>query len=300
MDRYPGDDLTAVADYEPIVGLELSDRQPFFYAEFLTRSTKGSLFHMHYAMELGIVTKGSMERYFPDGRIILRPGDVWLTSPLEPHWWRVPQKGTRIAVFHFFPEFLASLRFQEAPDLKLMAPFVVPPLARPRSTARKRKQVLEWMARIRALPDNAFKPIRLHLLLMEGLVLLHEGWTPPERVQEKVSFGRLTPAIRLVFDTRRYIPTAAAAKACSLSRNRFHELFLQLMGLSFSDFALRYRLSRAARELHETRDPVKAIAERWGFADVSHFHRLFTEIYRCSPRTYREGQGLQSSTPQPK
>ena len=133
MNHYPGENLLAVADDATSLGLELFERQPFHYSEFDLPATDGLFFHMHYVMELGIVTEGAMERIFPDRRGTLRKGDTWLTSLLEPHWWRVSQRGTRIAVFHFLPEFLATLHFAEAPDLKLMAPFTVSPSARPRS-----------------------------------------------------------------------------------------------------------------------------------------------------------------------
>ena len=290
MEHYSGDELMMAADYERPIGLELSEERPFTYAEFETPASPGTQFHMHYAIELGVVTEGSMERFFPDERLGLNKGSVWLNSLLEPHWWRVSAQRTRIAVFHILPEFLAALRFQEAPNLRLMAPFTVPPAARPRSTKYNRGQILDLTDRLRTLPKNEFRPVRLRLLLEEFLLLLQEDWTPsPRQTQGSESFGRLTSAVELVFDTPNYITTSAAAKACGLSRNRFHQLFMQHMGISFADFALRYRLSNAARDLRRSQDPVKAISGRWGFADVSHFHRLFVELYRCAPGAYRRG-----------
>ena len=288
MAHYDGDDLIKFANYEPPAGLELSSQRPFFYAEFETPVDRETQFHMHYAMELGVVTEGSMERFFADDRRKLGWGSIWMTSLLEPHWWRILEPGTRIAVFHILPEFLATLSFKEAPHLRLMAPFTAPHAFRPRSTARNRPQFLNLVDRIRALPRNELTFIRLRLILEEFLILLQEDWTPPPgKPLGGASFERLASAVELVFETPHYITSSEAAKACGLGRNRFHQLFMQHMGISFSDFALRHRLSSVAHELRHSQEPVKAIAERWGFSDVSHLHRIFTELYRCSPSAYR-------------
>lgn len=289
MRHYRGDDRMMIGDYERPARLDLSEEQPFTYAEFDCSVSRDIDFHMHYAMELGMVIQGAMERFTPEGRVILRSGDVWLNSLLEPHSWRVSEPSTRIGVFHILPEFLAALFFQEAPGLRLMAPFTVPPAARPHTTDLSRPQILDVAARLRAVPETPLKVVRVRLLLEELLVMLEEQWVPPARkAQTRESFGRVASAVELVFESPGYLTTTQAAKACGLSRNRFHQLFMECMGISFADFALRHRLSNAARELRRSREPVKAIASRWGFADVSHFHRLFSELYRCAPGVYRK------------
>ena len=109
MEYYDGDDLIKSANYEPPAGLELSAQRPFIYAEFETPVDRETQFHMHYAIELGGVTEGTMERFFADDRRRLSKGSVWMTSLLEPHWWRILEPGTRIAVFHILPEFLNDI-----------------------------------------------------------------------------------------------------------------------------------------------------------------------------------------------
>jgi transcriptional regulator GlxA family with amidase domain len=59
------------------------------------------------------------------------------------------------------------------------------------------------------------------------------------------------------------------------------------MGLPFSKFELRARLSRGAHLLATTDSPVAAIAEETGFVDASHFHRRFAEVYGYTPSGYR-------------
>ncbi|MEU9064802.1 helix-turn-helix transcriptional regulator [Streptomyces sp. NPDC048430] len=57
-----------------------------------------------------------------------------------------------------------------------------------------------------------------------------------------------------------------------------------------SRFIQRRRLEESAYELarlSRTAPTVSAIAERWGFADPTHFSRVFREAYGLSPREWR-------------
>jgi AraC-like DNA-binding protein len=60
-----------------------------------------------------------------------------------------------------------------------------------------------------------------------------------------------------------------------LSPSHFSKVFRELMGISFSKFAFRYRLKQAAYQLVRSDDPIKQIALEWGFIDTSHFLNSF-------------------------
>jgi len=78
-----------------------------------------------------------------------------------------------------------------------------------------------------------------------------------------------------------------AAHACAMSRNQFTRLFGEAMGMSFPQFALRYRLSCVADQLTSTDNPIKTVASAWGFTDDSHLHHQFRRHYGMSPFEYR-------------
>jgi len=105
---------------------------------------------------------------------------------------------------------------------------------------------------------------------------------------------KITPAINLAFSSRALVTNLAAAKACGLSRDCFIRSFRSLMGVSFRQFAVRHRLSKAAEQLLKTDLPIKAIAHEWGFTDASHLHRLFTQHYGCTPQAYRTSSTAQA------
>jgi AraC-like DNA-binding protein len=118
-----------------------------------------------------------------------------------------------------------------------------------------------------------------------------EGWEPgrsggaPETAR---FFGRIQPAVALVFECTRLVTVKEASRACSMSRNAFAFLFKAIMGITFVDFALRHRITGAAARLANTGEPIKAIASEWGFADMSHFARCFVRHYGVSPGAYRK------------
>ena len=57
--------------------------------------------------------------------------------------------------------------------------------------------------------------------------------------------------------------------------------------MSYAAFALRQRVRGAADQMLAGTEPVKAVADAWGFTDASHLHRLFLKHYDCSPAEFR-------------
>ncbi|MCR2803825.1 helix-turn-helix domain-containing protein [Paenibacillus soyae] len=64
-------------------------------------------------------------------------------------------------------------------------------------------------------------------------------------------------------------------------------IFKKETGLSVSDYILRQRLGIAAELLAGTDLPVGAIAGKVGYANFSHFSRMFKKHYECGPVEYR-------------
>jgi AraC-like DNA-binding protein len=96
------------------------------------------------------------------------------------------------------------------------------------------------------------------------------------------------PAVELVHSSPfRRVDLQRAAAACGFQRSYFDGVFRDTMGLPFSRYELRTRLSHAARLLAGADSPVAAVAEETGFVDASHFHRRFAEVYGCTPGEYR-------------
>jgi AraC-like DNA-binding protein len=84
------------------------------------------------------------------------------------------------------------------------------------------------------------------------------------------------------------ITPAALAAAHAVSVRTVHRLFAE-SGETVGGVVRSRRLARARRELLEENHPVADIAMRWGFADASHFTRLFRQEYGCTPSDARRG-----------
>jgi AraC-like DNA-binding protein len=81
----------------------------------------------------------------------------------------------------------------------------------------------------------------------------------------------------------------SVARAQHISVRYLHRLF-QDEGITVSRLIQHRRLEESAYELarlRRTAPTVSAIAERWGFANPTHFSRVFREAYGLSPREWR-------------
>jgi len=250
-----------------------------------------ALSDMHYEPEVGIVLKGRMRREYEGWRADFNAGDVWLCGMWEPHGYRIMTEPCEVVVLVFLPEmFTAAVRT----SIDWLEPFGCPPQQRPKVGAGDRSRVLRIAADLlesERLPGAQQTAWRV-LLLQELLLMLRTGWSVPanETALNTQTYRRFEPAIRLVFETTRFVTVAEAAKRCGMGRNTFSTLFKTVTGISFAHFSLQYRLNAAARLLTAGSLPVKAVAKECGFTDVSHFHRCFSDYAGVSPARYRRQQ----------
>jgi AraC-like DNA-binding protein len=144
--------------------------------------------------------------------------------------------------------------------------------------------------------------IRLDILRL--LLMVSREWEPPAQTGRGAAvrtgnLGKIMPAVRLVHShPARRLSLAEGAAACGLSVSQFGYIFRHLMGLSFGKFCMRARLAYVAQLLLSTDLSVEAIADGAGFADASHLHHSFVQVYGCTPASYRT-KGLRISDDRP-
>jgi AraC-like DNA-binding protein len=246
---------------------------------------------MHFGLELGVLLSGKMVRFYPGLRRTLGPGDVWFCGMWEPHGFRVVQAPCECVVLVMLPQLLSRSAFPEAAELDWLSPFTVPPRDRPQSRPSDRKRLIALGRRITDAVDRngPEEGLRLRLLAYELLLPFVSRTGSARAATERDAFdsGGIQRAVELAMKSTAPISIPKAALLCGLGRKTFERRFQSLMGLTFAKFALRCRLASAAQELRETGAPLKAISERWGFTDASHFHHRFVEDYGETPRKYR-------------
>jgi len=77
------------------------------------------------------------------------------------------------------------------------------------------------------------------------------------------------------------------ASICSYSTSHFMRWFKEMIGSSFMEYLIEYRLSLATRDLRTTKDTVLEIAHRTGFDNISNFNRLFKKRFGVTPSEFR-------------
>ncbi len=250
-------------------------------------------FDFHYPLELGVVISGEMQRLYRDHEDTLSTGGIWFCGVCEPHGYRVTKPGTEDLVLTIWPPLLASLRLPEDPHFPWLAPFRCAPAQRPQVARERIPDLIALAQRCKDIlaeaDESAPGKMRLRFVLLELLLCMCEDWQPSEAKQKDSSdyFSRISQAIELVFSTRYAVSVEKAAESCAMSRNIFSKHFQRVMGISFAQFSLRFRLNGVAQELLKSEKPIKAIAHNWGFTDDAHLQRRFQEAYDCSPHQFR-------------
>lgn len=83
------------------------------------------------------------------------------------------------------------------------------------------------------------------------------------------------------------IQISSVAKECSLSRSHFSRAFKNATGHSPRDWLQLARLTRAKELLEQTDFSISQVGLECGFADQSHFSRMFSRKFNMTPRKWR-------------
>ena len=78
------------------------------------------------------------------------------------------------------------------------------------------------------------------------------------------------------------------AKAVYLSPNYFSTIFKEISGENFSTYLNSIRIEKAKRLLVETAIPIKQIVPMTGFKDYNYFNRVFKNMVKTPPATFRQ------------
>jgi AraC-like DNA-binding protein len=88
------------------------------------------------------------------------------------------------------------------------------------------------------------------------------------------------------------LPLSRLAAECGLSVRHFARAFRQSTGMPPHRWLLKQRIERATDLLHNRVLPLADIAISCGFADQSHFTRVFTALVGVSPSAWRRSLGV--------
>jgi AraC-like DNA-binding protein len=113
--------------------------------------------------------------------------------------------------------------------------------------------------------------------------LAHER-SDPEGERERLLDGVRR---RVLADPRAPVRVDVLASERGMTRSHFSHYFRARTGLSPGRFATEVRIKEAARALVDTRASLREVSAAWGFADASHFGKVFRRLQHMSPAAYR-------------
>jgi len=246
----------------------------------------------HYELQMCIVLVGEHEIMYPDHRMSAKSGQIWWTSCWEPHASRAVSKRIGYFVVSLSVEALGSVApFQ---DVDWLAPFFLPPWERPQAESIElRKKVLTIGRALRMLEKK--KPygwktlqwLKIHELIILMAALRETPNDAANKIRLSDGFIKILPAVQMVKKTPgKSVSLREAAAVSGMSKSRFSEVFTKTMGVTFSRFALRVRMSSAAQMLCATDSSIKDVAFKSGFKDVSHFYHVFDKFFQCTPNEF--------------
>jgi AraC-like DNA-binding protein len=82
-------------------------------------------------------------------------------------------------------------------------------------------------------------------------------------------------------------PVRRAARAIGISYEGFRKKYRRLSGVSPGRHCSEQMMALAAKRMVETNQPLRVIAEEFGFCDEFHFSRRFKQITGVAPTVYR-------------
>jgi AraC-like DNA-binding protein len=237
------------------------------------------------------VTRG-LSRIRHTGELVLRAGDVHLIPPGDAHSAAQLEDMEGWGLL-FHPEAFPheDTRWGSHTGLKLGPLLRVRggchPVLRPDAAQRRRLQ--RWMELLEQeiAGDERSRGEAVDALLRLVLIEL-ERMSGPEEALDLAGQGIARQAIAHI-EAHALEPLSLLAVARALGRSATHvaSVVRKETGRTVGQWILEYRMAEARRRLRGTDEQVEIIAERVGYADVTHFIRLFRRKHGLTPAAWR-------------
>ena len=259
------------------------------------RAHPGTITHSYAVIVL--ITRGqSKVRHTRE--LVLRAGDVHLIPPGDPHG-PAHLEGADVQgwALAFHPEALP----QEDTSWGSHAGPRLGPLLRVRSgchpvfqaNATQRQRLERWMRLIQSelAHDERSRDEAVGALLQLVLIEL-ERMTGPEATPDTSGLGLARRALTYIeANALGHLSLADVARAVGRSATHVAGVVRKETGRTVGEWILEYRMAEARRRLRGTDEHVDTLAGRVGYADVTHFIRLFRRTHGLTPAAWRRAVG---------
>lgn len=233
--------------------------------------------HGHDYYELEMIVQGCGRQWINNICVPMRRGSLYLLTPSDIHRVEADEP-LHVLSIHYLPEIAVQLDFdqiQEAYSMELAQQDFELFQSLAFSVLEEREQSLPYSTQIML---SVTMLMQAHLLRNGTKCAATVSTRHMQQVLNFIHQNHANPNLRL----------KDAAEVCGLSTCYFSTAFRDAVGCGFSEYLLSYRLHRACILLSDVNVTASEAAYEVGFASLSHFFRVFREVYHCTPRQYRQ------------
>lgn len=250
-----------------------------------------TFWHYHPEIELVYVNRGSGRRmvgshvsHYRNGTLVLIGGNLphcGFTDTLSGQ-----QKET---VIQFLPDFLGAY-FMDVPEMKQIQVLLQKASSGIGFLGEDKRRVGAKASNLAQL--TGFKRLLGLLEVLQDLaeatnyqLLNAQGFTLETRVEDNERINTVFNFVQNQFN--REITLQEVADLTHMTRQSFSRYFKKVTGKTFVTFLLEYRISHAAKLLHENKLSILDVSFACGFHNFSHFTRKFKQFTGRTPSNYR-------------
>lgn len=249
--------------------------------------------HYHDELELTYITQSSGVRYVGNSIENFQPGDLVLTGPQLPHFWKNANNykdGASSICIQWKSDLLSPIfnHIAEFHKIKLL-------LDKANSgilfKVSKQVHILgKRLMELPALPVDAriinFMEILMELSNISDIELLSEPGNHFYRFRE--TDNRIKDIFTYIDENySNKISIDNMAELCFMTRSSFCKFFKNYFNKTFTQYLNEYRIHSVCRELKDTAAPISQIALECGYENMSYFHRQFKLVTDITPANYR-------------
>lgn len=265
---------------------------PFPYSLQICDEVKTELlFHIHPHCQITQNVGNSLGYMINEQEVLLEQGDVLLINSNIPHAC-MAWEGARRRNLGFYPEMLEVNKFCRVYGsfLNLLYSNMYPYLLLRRNDCDNinMTNILDEIFEIEKKGYMASDGV-IHNRILDLSILLAQWIVRTEEIDIHRVSNVLYRGMEYIERNRAEpIMMKDAARAAGLNPSYFSHCFKKNLGISFKQYLNRKRLEEAAVELTTTEHQISEIAFACGFGSVSAFYQNFAELYKLSPKKFRD------------
>lgn len=266
----------------------------FFQIESRRQSTAMLNHHFHNSYEIYYLVSGERNYFINDRIYHLNQGDLVFIDKNELHktGYTVDPQHERILI-NFTEQLIHCFQTENIEIEALLFPFHSHfRLLSPKGNDQILVQGL--LSAILHEQDQQFLSWTLNGIALITQLLIHCGRLMRDEKREDIEhsdplsakIAEITNYINTNYKAHLTLPSVAAT--FYLSPSYLSRSYKRITGFSFMEYVNHVRIREAKRLLGESDLKVIQVAEQSGFQSISHFGRVFKQVTRLSPLTYRK------------